>query len=210
MLAEGRSPHARRSLPASALLLLSFLIVACRQPPPMPPESVRERISQILQLPVHESVYREIIYLDRERSFLFLRTVDKRVLFAVNLHVRAGIDLGEGLEVRTDPRDPAAITVLMPPARILSVDADESSIEQYFVKESGERIRLLEFSDQIAALKEGVREDARKRGVLVRADRNARTLLSNFLELAGFERIRFERLEGREVPGGTSEAENAP
>ena len=133
----------RRSSSAIALTLLvvSSMSLASGCAPISRTELVRmeDRIESLLELHTYEHIYRDLVYFGEERSFLFIKTVDRAVLFSIDISVRAGVDLADGVTVTADRRDPNRIYVRMPQARILSVDADESSIEEYFIRAQGGR-----------------------------------------------------------------------
>ena len=79
----------------------------------------------------------------------------------------------------------------MPEAEILYVDADERTIEQYFIKERGGEISRLEYYDEINRKKIEISSAAEESGLLERAETNAETLIRNFLKLADIEVIEF-------------------
>ena len=151
-------------------------------------DEISRHIRSILQLPTFEHVYRDVVYLDRERSFLIFKTMDTETLFAVNVRIQAGLDLREGftLEQTQD-----GLRVNLPPARILLADADESSIEQYFLKEVGGSISRLDYYDEINRMKEELILDSLSRGILEKALENAKLLVTNFLNNSGFEKVIF-------------------
>lgn len=176
-----------------ALLVFSSLIGTTGCAPVSQAELVRleNRIESLLELSTYEHIYRDLVYFGEERSFLFVKTVDRAVLFSIDIRVRAGIDLARGVTVTPDRRDPDRIYVRLPRAEVLAVDADESSIEQYFIREQGGRIGLLDLTDQLDEAKIRVTEEAVERGILERADENARRLISGFLSMAGFTEVVF-------------------
>jgi hypothetical protein len=145
-------------------------------------------------MPTFEHVYRDIIYLGEERKFLkIIPTMEKRLLFSINVHVQAGIDLTEGIEII--PGEKGEIEVHLPPAKILVIDADEASINQYFASAWGGEIERLDYYDEIGAAKEDIRQDALRRGILANAEANGQKLLEKFLILAGYTDVRFKQLK---------------
>lgn len=184
-----------RSSPAFllAVLIAVALLAVTGCAPLSQAETVRleNRIESLLELSTYEHIYRDLVYFGEERSFLFIKTVDRAVLFSIDIRVRAGIDLADGVTVTADRRDPQRIYVRLPDAEVLAVDADESSIEEYFIREQGGRVGLLELTDQIDEAKARVAEEAVERGILERADENARELITGFLRMAGFAEVVF-------------------
>jgi hypothetical protein len=173
------------------VVLLAVLIAAagCKPKNPANMPALESRVRSILELPTAEYIYKDIVYLGDTRSFLFFKTMDKRLLFSVQIRVRAGISLDEGFRLYPDKGDPKRVYVRLPRAKIVLIDADERSIRQYF--EQGERFGRLEFSAAIEGVKPRVEQDARDRGILRRSEENAKRLVQSFLEYAGFESIQF-------------------
>ena len=66
--------------------LLSFA-VGCGPSEAETADEISRHIRSILQLPTFEHVYRDVVYLDRERSFLIFKTMDTETLFAVNVRI---------------------------------------------------------------------------------------------------------------------------
>ncbi len=154
---------------------------------------LEEKVRSILELPTYEQVYRDIVFVERDRSFLMIRTMHTQVLFSIDIRVQAGIDLSEGLSISRGPGR-SAVTVRLPAAKILLIDADESSIHQYFVKESGGRIERLDYYDEIDRIKDRIREDAIQREILQKAASNAKSMIAGLLAATGFEEVRFAPL----------------
>jgi len=185
------SGQRRCSLGAGCLLILfSLFLFSCERNSIQDFDIIETHIKEILDLPAYEYVYRDIVYVGSEKKFLkIIPTRDTEVLFAIDVRVQAGIDLKKG--IRLLPGKDKDITLVLPRAEILLVDADEASIEQYFAQERVGQIMRLEYYDEIDRKKETIQEDAVKRGILYRAEENSEKLLRNFLRLAGFEEILF-------------------
>jgi len=161
------------------------------------------RSRKLLELQSCEYVYRDVVYQGRLEKILGLITSkETRVLFSVNLKVKAGIDLSRKLEITPVPASSAAgepaILLRLPAARILEVDSDENSIHQYFIYEYGlmqeERVKWLDVQDELAKSKEKIKADAIRRGILVKAWDNSGTILKNLFHLAGYKTVLIEPL----------------
>jgi len=182
-----------RPVRISLTVLLALLLAVSCGTPRRDPASLEQKIRSILELPTYEQIYRDIIFVDRERSFLMFRTMHAQVLFSIDIRVQAGIDLAEGVAITRGPERNTAI-VRLPKAKILLIDADESTIHQYFVKESGGGVERLDYYDEIDRIKEQIRRDAIDREILGKAEANARQLISGLLTAAGYEEVRFAPL----------------
>ena len=150
--------------------------------------SLEAKVRNLAELHTYEHTYRDVVYLGEQRQFLFFRTMDRQLLFSVNIRVRAGVDLRQGVSVLPGEAR-RSVLVRVPAPTILLVDADEESISQYFVRERGGAIGLLEVGAEIEAVKEQVAADAIGRGILDRARENAREVLENLFLQAGFESV---------------------
>ena len=115
------------------------------------------------------------------------------MLFSIEIRVKAGFDLSDGLSL-TKGSNRSTVLVALPPARVLLVDADEATIEEYFVKELGGNIERLEYYDEINRIKEEIVSDAIQRDILVKATDNAHGLITQILLAAGYEEVRFVEL----------------
>jgi hypothetical protein len=186
----------------SPVILFIFALLACESSTPPPPNELEAHIREILTLPTYEHVYRDIIYVGEEAKFLGITTAEKKLLFSIDVVVQAGIDLSNGIEIT--PKQKNTVEVKLPPPEILLIDADENSINQYFVKERGKSVSRLEYYDEIDRQKAVIREDALERNILVKAEENAKKLIEKFLSLAGFEEVVFKEIKIKEEDDGSS------
>ncbi len=164
----------------SFLLICVLFACSCGQNSRQEIEEISSHIRSILELPTFEHVYRDVVFLSRERTFLIFKTMDAEVLFSIDVRVQAGVDLRDGFSVERKRGE--GLTVTLPRAKIILADADEESIHQYFLKEVGGGISRLEYYDEINLKKDDLIQDAVKRGILQRANENARLLIKSFLE----------------------------
>ena len=182
----------RLRIPA-ILLMLAAMLGGSGCAPVTDVEVVRleRQLESVLELHTYEHIYRDLVYFGEQRTFLFIKTVDRAVLFSVDIRVRAGIDLSQGVRLEVDRTAADRVTVRLPEATILSVDTDETTIREYFLREQGARIGLLEISGQLKGAKERIAAEAIERGILAEAQANARRLVRGLLEMAGFREIEF-------------------
>ena len=173
------------------LIWIALLLSACTPNNQLDTDAVTAHLKSILELPTFEHIYRDVIFLDRERSFLMFKTQDTEVLFAIDVRIQAGIDLKKGFAITRSQS--GAISVALPAAEILLADADESSIEQYFLKEVGGSISRLDYYDEIDRKKSVLVNDSIDRGILEKAEENARRLIASFLAQAGYNEVFFTK-----------------
>lgn len=168
--------------------------------PETTPDVLELSIRNILEMPAYEQIYRDIVYIGEERKVLFITTSDKKVLFSIDIRIQAGIKNAEqiSIEVSTDTDGIRTAIVRLPKSEILLADADEKTIEQYFIKEWGGEISRLEYYDEINRKKEALIASAIKNGILEQADANIKNLINGFLSLSDIDVIEF-REAGNEI-----------
>lgn len=152
---------------------------------PASPDLMERSIRSILELPTYEHIYHNIIYIGEEARFLWIKHLDKRLLFSIDITVQAGVDLKRGVTVTPTPS--GGVRIGLPSPEILLVDADESSIRQYISKEFGGSFTRLEFYDEIDLSKEQTVRDAVEGGILDISAARAQTLVENLLSSLGID-----------------------
>ncbi len=159
-------------------------------------DSIELSVRQLLEMPSIEQIYRDIVYIGEKEKILFFTTTDKEVLFSIDIKIQAGIR-NAGLvdiEISENNENVRKAVVSLPKSEILLVDAEENSIEQYFIKERGEQISRLEYYDEINRKKTEIEASAVSAGILEKADSNCRDLIKSFLSLSGIDSIEFREL----------------
>ncbi|MBN2657008.1 MAG: DUF4230 domain-containing protein [Spirochaetales bacterium] len=178
------------SLPVVALVFLLSLELRDRKL-----EEAGDRIRNLQELVTARQIYRNVIYTEVRENLI----VDKRSLFTINYIVTAGVDLSSGFSLKAEEN---RIVVSYSSPRIFSIDADESSIDEYFALERFGRIKQSDYLDTVYDEKERIRKEAVDSELLERADRNLQSLITGILRDRGITDIRFEHSgkgEGDEV-----------
>ena len=158
-----------------------WLVLGRGAPAQSAPEvDVGARIESLGRLITAEYVYRDVIYVGQQTRFLGIPTGQADLLFSVEIRVVAGLDLlRRAAQVERTPD--GTIFVTLPAAEILTVDADESTIEQYFARARLAQLDWLTVGDNMRVVKDAVRDDAITRGIVERAQRNAESLVRGLL-----------------------------
>ena len=174
-------------IPAPFILLLLIMSGSCTQGSQSLSKSVIEnQIRTILEVPITEYVYREVLYIGKEARFLGIKHMDKRLLFSVNIVLDSGFDLTKGLEIRKTRN---GIHVVLPEPEILETDVDENSIHQYFVKEWGGKITRLDYYDELNKKKAAIKAEAVHRGILVKTRENGEKMITGLFESLGIPSV---------------------
>jgi hypothetical protein len=169
------------SVPAVVLVLFITLEIRDRKI-----EKAGLRIRNLEELVTARQIYRNVIYSEVKENLI----VDKRSLFTINYIVTAGVDLSGGLSLKAES---GQVVVSYPSPGILSIDADESSIDEYFALERFGKIRQSDYLDIVFDEKERIRKEALDSELLQRADKNLQRLIRGILEEQGISEIRFDR-----------------
>jgi hypothetical protein len=150
---------------------------------------IEQQIQNLLRLHTAEHIYKDIIYVGETSSFLGFTTRDRHLLFSIQLHVLAGIDVqnqpivvsrGDSA-IASSGQNSGILQIELPAAEIIAIQADESSIHEFLASGRGRPLGMLRYFDEIAAAKETAAQDARARGLLEQAEANARILVKNMI-----------------------------
>lgn len=143
-----------------------------------------DRIKNLEELVTARHIYRNVIYTEIKENLI----VDKRSLFTINYVVTAGVDLSGGFNIEVKNN---AIVVNYTYPQILNIDADESSIEQYFTLERFGKLKQSDYLNIVFDEKERIKDDALNGGILERADKNLQRLISGILKEGGIKEVTF-------------------
>lgn len=146
---------------------------------------LQDQVRTLGELVTVNQIYRNVIYKEERRLL-----TDKRVLFSMNFHLRAGVPLEDAQVFLNDDGIPV---VRLGQAQILSVDADERSIEQIFIRENFGEIHQSDYMDVIIQEKERLVEDALETGILLEAQGQAERVIIQLFSMAGFPEVQIER-----------------
>ena len=186
-----------RTLVALLALLAAIPILStctARRPPVSQVALARQSITRLLQLPTYELVYRDVVYVDKNAPLSFMGIGGGEALFAVDVRICAGVTLETSLHIEAS--GPEAVVVYLPQAQVLSVDADESSVREYFVRSPlfGGTSQA-DYYDALEPLKGELVAEAVDSGLLIRAHENAKRLVEGLLRAAGLRRVVFRQKE---------------
>ena len=144
---------------------------------------IKSGLADIGELATEEYYYTGVESFDSSKSIkgFELPFTTTRFIYSYDGVIKAGIDFEE-IEVEKDDLK-KLIVVTLPPSRILSSEIDHDSFKLYDEKQSiFNPLKVGDVNDTIKDLKAKAEADAVKKGVLKRADKNAVTLLKQFLK----------------------------
>lgn len=141
---------------------------------------ILNKIEQLQQLVTAKQIYREIIYSKETKDFLWIPLVNKEFLFALDYTITAGIDISKGYNI-TDENEYKIIT--LPRAEIISIDADDTSIHEYFAKQRFSKLNRDDYFELIEESKQTIISGESIEELLRESEENARLLLENILTI---------------------------
>lgn len=143
---------------------------------------LRDGVREVGVLETEEYYFTEVVSFSSIKKLwkIDLGITESSYLASYDGVVRAGVDLS-GAEVVKDD-DLKRITVTLPAAEIQGVDIDPESFQLYSEKAGlGNHISAEDFNNSLVELETTAREKAVARGLLERADGNARVLIRNLI-----------------------------
>ena len=146
-------------------------------------EEIRSGLNDMGVLVTQEYDFTDVTHYSSIRKFLSIELpiTESSFLASYDGAVTAGVDF-RAVDVRRD-EDAKTVTVTLPAAEILSVDIDPGSFVLYSEKTGlGNPISAEDFNSALVELEANAREKAVARGLLDRAEENARVLIRGFLE----------------------------
>lgn len=168
-------------------LLLTILLFLSSCPAPPKELPLASQLEKMMELSTLEWIYDELIYQSYNKKLLFVETRRKEALFSIRIAIRAGFqfDREKFLDYKKD-----TLLVYMPPPQILSIDAKEESIRQYFVRERRSALLYPEFQDWINLCAERVKKDALQKGILKECSKRGRKIIKSYLHSLGYQKIK--------------------
>lgn len=172
----------------STLILLSYFYLKKRRT--IEEEIVYSKILQMQELATAKQIYKEIIYSQTTGDFLWLPVSKKEFLISLDYSVTAGIDIKKGYRIT---RNRGFILITLPKGEILSIDALDTSIKQYFVKERFSSINKEDYFRPINESKKSILEGEEVKNLIIQCEENAAHILISLLKLTGINaRVEFD------------------
>lgn len=145
-------------------------------------ETIEDGLKDMGELITEEYYFTEVVSFSSVKKLFKanLKFTESSFLASYDGVVRAGIDFGE-IRVEKD-EDAGRIRIYIPAAKIIGVDIDPASFELYSEKTGiGNPISVEDFNQSLVELESTAGEKAVDKGMLKRADENARRVIANFV-----------------------------
>lgn len=148
-------------------------------------ETVRDGLKAMGELTTEEYAFTEVITYSNLKQFLGidLPWTETNYIASYDGVIRAGIDFA-AVQATTEQRDDGVhLTVTLPKAKIQSTAIDPDSFVLYSEKNGlGNPLSASDFNQSLAELERDAQKKAIEKGVLDRADEQARLLLERFIQ----------------------------
>ncbi len=145
-------------------------------------EEIRSGLNDMGVLLTEEYYFTQVVHYSSSKKIFSIELGFTETSYLVSYDgvVSAGVDFASIRLERDESR--GIITVIMPAAQIHSVDIDPESFVLHSEKTGlGNPLSVADVNTSLVELEASAREKALERGVLERADENARLIVSNFI-----------------------------
>ena len=147
-----------------------------------PAEVIRENLQDVGVLTTEEYYFTEVISYSKVKKLwkIELGITESSYLISYDGVVTAGIDF-TAVDVQKDDEQ-KRILIILPKSEILSVDIDPESFQLYSEKEGlGNPVSVTDYNQSLVEMEQNARQKALDRGILTRADGNARKLVGQLV-----------------------------
>lgn len=138
------------------------------------------QIEQLQQLVTAKQIYREVIYSKETNDFLWIPLKNKEFLIALDYTITAGIDISKGFKI--EDRDGYKL-ITLPKAEVISIDADDTSIKEYFIKQRFSKLNRDDYFQLIKESKISILSGDSITNLLKESEINAKNLLKSLLQI---------------------------
>lgn len=145
-------------------------------------EVIRENLQDVGVLTTEEYYFTEVISYSKLKKLwkIELGITESSYLISYDGVVTAGIDF-TAVDVQKDDEQ-KRILIILPKSEILSVDIDPESFQLYSEKEGlGNPVSVTDYNQSLVEMEQNARQKALDRGILTRADGNARKLVGQLV-----------------------------
>ena len=145
-------------------------------------DTIRDGLRDIGVLVTQEYYFTDVISFSSVKKLFNVEVgfTESSYLASYDGVVSAGIDLGRIEVTKDDER--GVVRVTLPAAEVLNVDVDPESFELYSEKTGfANPLSVEDFNNSVVTLENSVREKALAKGLLEKADENARSVVRNFI-----------------------------
>ena len=144
-------------------------------------ETIAEGLNDMGFLVTEEYYFTMVESYEKTKSLFKFITTKSNFLYSYDGELYAGVNF-ENIKVTKDS-DKKVITITLPKSEVQSISIDKNSFKAYEEKEGwGNELTMEDFNKSLLELENAAKSRAIDRGVLERADENARDVIGNFVK----------------------------
>jgi hypothetical protein len=143
-------------------------------------EVLQDGLNDMGVLITEEYYFTQVESYEKTKTILNFFTSNSNFIYSYDGVVSAGIDCS-AISVEKDD-DNQVITITVPPSEICYIEIDHDSFQMYSEKEGlWNSMSMEDYNDSLVEFEDAARKNAIQKGVLDKADENARTIIGNFV-----------------------------
>lgn len=162
------------------VIILSLLLFYTLRPDPE--LRLRAKLEELSTLTTGIETYREIIYSKTTGDIFWIPLKNKEILFSIEYRIQTGIDLSKGYKIffHKDFTE-----IVLPHSQVISIDADDLSIKEYFIKERFSSISRDDYFSIINDTKLKLAKDDSIEKILQESDKKAKSTIESLFKISG-------------------------
>lgn len=165
---------------SSVTLLLILILVSIMGIRSRERAHILNRLEKLEQLVTAKQIYKEVLYLKKTEDFLWIPLKHREFLISVKYNITAGIDISRGYDIS---RVSGKYIIKLPRAEVFSIDADDKSIKEYFIKERFSQVKRDDFFSMIQDSKSEIIAGEEIKDLLNLAENNAARLFISLMQM---------------------------
>lgn len=143
-------------------------------------EMIAEGLNDMGVMITAEYEFTQVENYTKTKTYLNFINTQSSFIYSYDGVVSAGIDFTKVKVVKND--DAKTVTVTLPKSTIQYTDIDYDSFQMYSEKEGmWNPISIQDYNDSMVEFEKNAKEKAKKKGLLEKADENAKNIVSNFV-----------------------------
>jgi len=176
------------------VLFVLFVAISCKQKQDYSKlEEQASKIATLSELGTVEYVVSKIVKASDDATWY--KYGDRKILFSCKANLKAGVDLSSLIseDIKTDFEN-RTISITLPKAKLLSINMKPENIYLVYEKTSLTRSSFSN-KERDAVMAQGekdIRDSVEELGILIDAEKNAKTFLEALLKQAGYMKINVE------------------
>lgn len=164
------------------ILFFIFLVYQKQFRPKIKERQITRKLEDISIVTTGEDIYREVIYAKKTEDIFWIPIKNKEILFSIDYRITTGINLKKGFKVNNKG---SYTELVLPHSEVISIDADDLSIKEYFTKERFSKIKKDDYFSIINKTKKDLINSEAIKELLLNSDINAERIFKTLYKIGG-------------------------